>query len=75
MAMFMVVLLSVGMSSCGGDDDDDDDYTGGDKSSMVEKLQGTWEIYSGTMTYEGITITRVHSTDTNQTTWNSGMQH
>lgn len=58
MAMFMVVMLSTGMSSCGGSDDEEDEYLGGgSQSALVDKLQGTWDIYSGTMSYEGMTIT------------------
>lgn len=57
MAMFMVVVLSVGMVSCGSDDDEEEEYGGGGTTSTLqEKLQGTWEFQSGTETISGITI-------------------
>lgn len=50
----MLVMLSVGFTSCGGDDDDDDITSG---SELVDQLQGTWQFQKGTETVMGMTIT------------------
>ena len=51
----MLVMLSVGFTSCGGDDDDE--IGGASGNELVDKLQGTWQFQKGTETVMGMTIT------------------
>lgn len=56
--MLLAAVFTLGVTSCGSDGDDEEEYGGGGATTeLQEKLQGTWEIYSGRMEYEGITMT------------------
>ena len=61
--LIMALVAMMSLTACesgggGGSDDDDDDDSGSTSTSeLVTKLQGNWELYKGTETVMGYTIT------------------